>query len=216
MAAVRVPPSAWMTSQSMRTCRSPKAFKSVTVRNERRIRRWIPWVGPLCLPRAASRSVRVWVDRGNMPYSAVTQPDPVLRRKGGTLSSTVAVHRTWVSPNRAMHDPSAYLAMSGSSWMERNTSAARPEGRMSRISLVKSGRNPNPRAPAPSIGGLRSTWCLIDAFKAAPYISGYEYGQALTVRFARVGGPRPPPCRALPAQPPNFFPDPPDLCPDHP
>ena len=54
------------------------------------MRRWISWVRPVWRPRAASRSVRVWVERGSMPYSAVIQPRPVLRRKGGTLSSTVA------------------------------------------------------------------------------------------------------------------------------
>jgi len=37
--AVRVPPSAWITSQSMEICRSPRAFMSVTARNERPIRR---------------------------------------------------------------------------------------------------------------------------------------------------------------------------------
>ena len=74
----------------MRIWRSPKAARSVTARKERPIRRWISWVRPVWLPRAASRSVRVWVARGSMPYSAVTQPRPVLRRKGGGLSSTVA------------------------------------------------------------------------------------------------------------------------------
>jgi hypothetical protein len=42
-----------------------------------------------------------------MPYSAVTQPEPVLRRKGGTRSSTEAAQSTWVLPNRIMQDPSA-------------------------------------------------------------------------------------------------------------
>ena len=39
--AVRVPPSACSTSQSMVMVRSPSAFMSVTARNERPIRRWI-------------------------------------------------------------------------------------------------------------------------------------------------------------------------------
>src|SRR5206468_1299926 len=98
----------------MRIWRSPSAARSVTARRLRPISRWISWVRPLCRPRAASRSVRVWVERGSMPYSAVTQPRPVLRRNGGTRSSTVAVHSTWVSPNRARHEPSAYLAIPGS------------------------------------------------------------------------------------------------------
>jgi hypothetical protein len=36
------------------------------------------------------------VARGSMPYSAVTQPRPVFFRNGGTRSSRLAVHRTWV------------------------------------------------------------------------------------------------------------------------
>jgi hypothetical protein len=76
MAAVRVPPSACNTSQSMVICRSPSATRSVTVRSERPIRRWISSVLPDCLPAEASRRVRSFVARGSMPYSAVTQPRP--------------------------------------------------------------------------------------------------------------------------------------------
>ena len=108
MAAVRVPPSAWMTSQSSEIVRSPSPFRSNTQRSDRPIRRWISWVRPLCLPRAASRSLRVWVERGSMPYSAVTQPSPLPRLCGGTLSSTDAVHSTRVSPNSMSTDPSAW------------------------------------------------------------------------------------------------------------
>ena len=43
-------------------------------RGERPMRRWISTVRPCCLPRADSRTVRSWVARGSMPYSAVTQP----------------------------------------------------------------------------------------------------------------------------------------------
>src|SRR5262245_38804839 len=64
-----------------------------------------------------------------IPYSAVTHPLPVLRRKGGTRSSTEAVHSTCVSPNFARHEPSAYLATPGSRATGRIASAARPEGR---------------------------------------------------------------------------------------
>ena len=85
MAAVRVPPSACSTSQSRWMVRSPSAARSNTARIERPIRRWISCVRPLCLPRAASRSLRVWVARGSMPYSAVTQPSPLPRLCGGTL-----------------------------------------------------------------------------------------------------------------------------------
>ena len=108
IAAVRVPPSAWSTSQSSEIVRSPSAARSNTQRSERPIRRWISCVRPLCLPRAASRSPRVCVARGSMPYSAVTQPSPLPRLCGGTFSSTDAVHSTLVSPNSISTEPSAW------------------------------------------------------------------------------------------------------------
>jgi hypothetical protein len=70
---------------------------------DRPIRRWISCVRPLCLPRAASRSLRVWVARGSMPYSAVTQPSPLPFLWPGTFSSTDAVHSTRVSPKLDQH-----------------------------------------------------------------------------------------------------------------
>ena len=102
-----VPPSAWMTSQSSVTMRSPSAARSVTARSDRPIRREISWVLPLCLPRAASRAERVWVERGSMPYSPVTQPLFLPRIHMGTRSSTLAVQSTRVSPNSASTEPSA-------------------------------------------------------------------------------------------------------------
>src|SRR5580658_1136982 len=128
MAAVRVPPSACSTSQSSVTVRSPSALRSTTARSERPMRRWISWVRPLCLPRAASRAVRVWVARGSMPYSAVIQPCPLPRRKCGTESSTLAVHSTCVSPNSTSTEPSACLAWRRSKLTRRSSSGARPEG----------------------------------------------------------------------------------------
>ncbi len=77
MAAVRVPPSAWMTSQSSVTVRGPSARRSIAARSARPMSRWISRVRPPCLPRAASRAIRSLVERGSMPYSAVTQPAPV-------------------------------------------------------------------------------------------------------------------------------------------
>ncbi|MBV6406592.1 MAG: hypothetical protein EFKGCFLK_00137 [Rhodocyclaceae bacterium] len=108
MEAVRVPPSACSTSQSICTVRSPSASRSVTARKLRPIRRWISSVRPLCLPLAASRAVRVCVERGSMPYSAVSQPWPRPRRKPGTPCSTLAVHSTFVSPNSTSTEPSAW------------------------------------------------------------------------------------------------------------
>ena len=60
-------------------------------------------------PLAASRWLRVWVARGNMPYSAVTQPLPLPRLKPGTRSSTLAVQITRVSPKLTSTEPSACL-----------------------------------------------------------------------------------------------------------
>ena len=54
-------------------------------------------VRPDCLPRAASRSPLVWVARGSIPYSAVTQPWPASRRNRGTRPSTLAAHSTSVA-----------------------------------------------------------------------------------------------------------------------
>ena len=108
IAAVRVPPSAWSTSQSSVIVRSPSAWRFTTARRLRPIRRWISSVRPPCLPLAASRFEREFVARGNMPYSAVIQPSPLPRRKPGTFSSTLAVQSTLVSPKLTSTDPSAW------------------------------------------------------------------------------------------------------------
>ena len=54
--------------------RSPSLSSWVMERRERPMRRCISWVRPL--PEERSREVRVSVERGSMPYSAVTQPLP--------------------------------------------------------------------------------------------------------------------------------------------
>ena len=51
--------------------------------------------------------MRCLLERGSMPYSAVTQPVPELRKNGGTFSSTVAVQMTFVSPHSIKQDASA-------------------------------------------------------------------------------------------------------------
>ena len=107
MAAVRVPPSAWRTSQSTVIWVSPSTGRSVTARRERPMRRWISWVRPDSLPRAASRSVRSLVEPGSMEYSAVTQPLPLPRSQGGTRSSAEAVHSTLVRPISTRTEPAA-------------------------------------------------------------------------------------------------------------
>jgi len=52
--------------------------------------------------------MRLPVERGSMPYSAVIQPLPSPRRNGGTLFSTEAVQITLVSPNSTNTEPSAW------------------------------------------------------------------------------------------------------------
>ena len=64
--AVRVPPSATMTSQSTVTVRSPRRDRSTTPRRDRPTRRWISWVRPPTLPLALSRSERSAVARGSI------------------------------------------------------------------------------------------------------------------------------------------------------
>src|SRR6185437_14971734 len=132
MEAVRVPPSACSTSQSITICFSPSAERSVMARKDRPTSRWISCVRPDCLPCAASRRIRLPVERGSIPYSAVTQPLPVPLRKPGTPSSRLAVTSTWVSPNFTRQEPSACLATPRSRLTGRISSGARLLGRIFR------------------------------------------------------------------------------------
>jgi hypothetical protein len=113
MEAVRVPPSASMTSQSIQIVRSPILSMSIAVRNDRPMRRWISRVLPDLFPVDDSRTVRVDVARGIIAYSEVTHPFPVFRRKGGTTSSILAVQITRVRPISISTDPSAAWMKSG-------------------------------------------------------------------------------------------------------
>ena len=56
--------------------------------------------------RAADRGVRVWVARGSIAYSAVSQPPPDASRQAGTFSSTDTLHRTRVPPVSTSTEPS--------------------------------------------------------------------------------------------------------------
>ena len=107
MEAVRVPPSACSTSQSMTIWRSPMAGRLTTARSARPIRRWISCVRPDGRPAVTSRRVRSCVARGSIAYSAVIQPLPLPRSQGGPLSSSEAVQRTFVFPKETRHEPSA-------------------------------------------------------------------------------------------------------------
>ena len=96
--AQRVPPSAWRTSQSSHSVRSPSASKSQTARSARPISRWISTVRPSGRPRETARCVRSPVEAGSIEYSAVIQPRPFPYSQRGTPSSIVAVQRTSVFP----------------------------------------------------------------------------------------------------------------------
>src|SRR4051794_1634747 len=110
----------------MTTCRSPSAARSQDARSDRPMRRWISCVRPDCFPLAASRSVRVCVERGSIPYSAVTQPRPLPFTWLGTRSSAVAVQRTRVRPNAQRTLPSACSVKPVTSSTRRSSSIPRP------------------------------------------------------------------------------------------
>ena len=129
IAAQRVPPSASSTSQSTYTLRGPNASRSATARSERPIRRWISTVRPSGRPRETSRGLRLPVDAGSIPYSAVSQPPPDASRQPGTESTTEAVQITRVPPTAISADPCALRTKPGSIWTVRSSSGARPSAR---------------------------------------------------------------------------------------
>ena len=105
-----VPPSACRTSQSIVICRGPSFAMSTAALSERPMRRCISVERASALSFLMSRSFRPPpVDDGSIEYSAVTQPRPVSLRNGGTLSSTLAVQRTHVSPHFTRTLPAAYF-----------------------------------------------------------------------------------------------------------
>ena len=109
MLAVRVPPSAWMTSQSSVIVRSPSRLMSTTPRRLRPIRRWISCVRPVPTVGRLRAGCAGFELRGSMLYSAVIQPRPFPRIQPGTRSSMVAAQITRVSPTRIRTEPSANL-----------------------------------------------------------------------------------------------------------
>src|SRR5699024_9429043 len=111
--AVLVPPSAWITSQSIQIVRSPIKSRSTTLRSARPIRRWISIVLPLTLPREDSRIFRCSVALGSIAYSAVIHPLFWPRMNGGTLSSMLALLITFVFPNSIKPDPSGCVMKFG-------------------------------------------------------------------------------------------------------
>ena len=109
---------------------SPRAARSIEARSDRPISRLISWVRPPIRPLTDSRSLRVWVARGSIEYSAVTQPRPEPLRQRGTPSVTLAAQSTRVRPNSTSTEPSAWssqwrVMVTGRSW-----SGVRPSGRV--------------------------------------------------------------------------------------
>ena len=129
MAAVRVPPSAWSTSQSTAMVFSPSAARSIQARNERPTRRLISWVRPPSRPFTDSRSDRVWVAAGSIAYSAVSQPSPEPLRHRGTPSLTLAVHITRVSPKATRTEPAGCEVKPRVMTTGRSSSSSRPSCR---------------------------------------------------------------------------------------
>ncbi len=113
--AVRVPPSAWSTSQSIHSVRDPSASRSITARSARPISRWISTPRPSCLPLDTSRGLRPSVEYGSIEYSAVIQPPvtPCSFIQRGTEFSTEAAQITRVFPAAISTDPAACGAMPG-------------------------------------------------------------------------------------------------------
>ena len=101
-------------------------------------------VRPDCLPRTASRAVRVGVAPGSMLYSAVSQPRPEPRSQPGTPSLSDAVQKTCVSPSSMRAEPAANLATAGVMRTGRSSSALRP--------FLTSSSSP-PEAAAAASGG---------------------------------------------------------------
>src|SRR5688572_935081 len=109
MAAVRVPPSAWRTWQSMAMVWGPILEMSMAARRARPMRRWIS------VPRESvwpilGQGLRVGVEEGSMRYSAVIQPPGLLSgNQGGTSWVMEAVARTMVSPCCQRTEPAGVL-----------------------------------------------------------------------------------------------------------
>ena len=84
------------------------------------------------MPRSDSLGVRVTVERGNIEYSAVTQPRPELRSQPGTPCSMVAQVSTRVLPSETRTEPSAVCTKPGVRVSGRSWPGLLPPGRRER------------------------------------------------------------------------------------
>ena len=112
-----------------------------------------PACGPLCLPRAASRSLRVWVARGSMPYSAVTQPSPLAalgtaapspRRRGAQHARVAELdqHRAFGVAGVAARDADRAQLVGGAAVgaLECHAGYCRAERRLGRACIASAAR----------------------------------------------------------------------------
>lgn len=118
MEAVRVPPSAWRTSQSIQRVLPGNFLRLKTARSARPMRRWISMDLPSIFPRVESRCLRSRQEYGSIEYSEVIQPPSTFwcLIQAGTLFSMVAAQITWVLPNEMRTEPDALGAILG--WKE--------------------------------------------------------------------------------------------------
>src|SRR3954469_25906791 len=105
--------------------------------------------------------MRVLVARGSIPYSAVTQPLPLLRRNGGTRSSTLAVQMTLVCPALISTDPSACIVKFGMMVVSRSSFAGRWSDRMT-ASLLDERQIFRERAAQIDVTGERLDFFAVD------------------------------------------------------
>ena len=123
MAAVRVPPSAWITSQSSVICCSPSA--EVDHRAQRTTDQALDLHrAAALLAGEASRRVRSEVARGSMPYSAVTQPRCLALEPGGQPVFKRGGDQHMGFAEFTKHEPSAYFTTPRSSDTARSSSGA--------------------------------------------------------------------------------------------
>ena len=116
IAAVRVPPSACRTSQSMAMLFSPSAPRSIEARSDRPIRRLISCVRPPMRPLTDSRSLRASIDLAALGENSVAIDCDVLQADGGTRTAAItgayvalADAVTWLGDRKKLARPTAIV-----------------------------------------------------------------------------------------------------------
>ncbi len=160
---------------------------STTARSARPISREISCVRPPILPFTLSRSLRSFVARGSIAYSAVTQPLPLPCSQRGTPFVNDAVQSTLVPPKEMSALPSAC--------------ALQPRSMVMGRSLLGCGRRRGPRVVLPVLtppsrrvdvyaGGCECGWavCVSSGWRAAR--SGSWMAPVCTDSTRGTSGPR--------------------------